>query len=144
MISGYFYNRKNGPKQIKKIVILFVEANLLYAAWSYFYGFVSGSVPIISLKTVVKFVVLNDSPFSGHLWYLGAILYTLIFVSFLEKIGYKKVLYRLTPILLLGDLVLRKYSLLIFGREFPYIIVRNCLFVGLSFFSIGMFMREKN
>lgn len=38
MISGYFYKKESAMKQIKKIAILFIEANLLYCAWSCFYG----------------------------------------------------------------------------------------------------------
>lgn len=47
------------------------------------------------------------------------------------------------PILLLTDVVFGKYSILLFGREFDYLLVRNWLFVGIPFFSIGMLMNEK-
>lgn len=50
----------------------------------------------------------------------------------------------ITPFLLVGDLVLGKYSLLFFNREFPYILVRNWLFVGIPYFSIGIWLRENN
>lgn len=36
-----------------------------------------------------------------------------------------------------------KYSLLIFHREFPYILVRNFLCVGIPYFCIGNLIREK-
>lgn len=129
-------------RQIKKIAILFLEANLMYCLWDLIYGLLSGNNSILNLKSMVKFVLLNESPFSGHLWYLGAILYTLIIVYLLDKIGCKKIMYWITPVLLIGDLIIGKYSILIFGREFPYIIVRNWLFVGIPYFSIGMMMKE--
>lgn len=99
---------------------------------------------ITTLKVIIKFLLFNDSPFSGHLWYLGAILYVLIIC---ELINNKKflwsILYIMTPILLLGDLFLGKYSMLFFGREFPYILVRNFLFVGLPYFCIGKLIRKR-
>ena len=143
MISGYFYRKEKAVGQIKKIGILFIEANLLYIAWSLLYGTVSGNYPSVGIKAVLKFFFLNVSPFGGHLWYLGAILYVLIVVYVVDKTGVRRTLYCLTPILLLIDLVLGKYSLLIFGRELPYILVRNWLFTGIPFFAIGMLMREK-
>lgn len=143
MISGYFYKKDKTKRQIKKIAILFIEANILYCVWDCIYGLFSGSFPVINLKSLMKFVLLNESPFSGHLWYLGAILYTLIIVYMLDKIGCKKVMYWITPVLLIGDLIFGKYSILIFDREFPYILVRNWLFVGIPYFSIGMLMQDK-
>lgn len=143
MISGYFYNQESGMKQIRKVAVLFVEANLIYCAWSYFYGAVSGNFPVISFDTLLKFVFLNESPFSGHLWYLGAVLYTQIVIYFLEKWQLKRAIYMTIPILLLTDIVFGKYSILLFGREFDYLLVRNWLFVGIPFFSIGMLMNEK-
>lgn len=143
MISGYFYNQESGMKQIRKVAILFVEANLIYCVWSYFYGAVSGIFPVISFDTLLKFVFLNESPFSGHLWYLGAVLYTQIVIYFLEKWQLKRAIYMTIPILLLTDIVFGKYSILLFGREFDYLLVRNWLFVGIPFFSIGMLMNEK-
>ena len=143
MISGYFYRKEKAVGRIKKIGILFIEANLLYIAWSLLYGTVSGNYPSVGIKAVLKFFFLNVSPFGGHLWYLGAILYVLIVVYVVDKTGVRRTLYYLTPLLLLTDLVLGKYSLLIFGREFPYILVRNWLFTGIPFFALGMLMREK-
>lgn len=143
MISGYFYKKDNVKRQIKKIAILFIEANILYCVWDLVYGLFSGNSPVLNVQSLLKFAVLNESPFSGHLWYLGAILYTLITVYLLDKIGHQKLMYWITPVLLIGDLLLGKYSLFIFGREFPYILVRNWLFVGIPFFSIGMLMKDE-
>ena len=143
MISGFFYNKEKLVGQIKKITILFISSNLLYVFWSVVYGFVSGNHISVTIKSMLKFVLLNDSPFGGHLWYLGAILYVLLIVLVVEKINLMKLLYAVTPILLLGDLVLGKYAILIWGREFSYILVRNFIFVGIPYFTIGMMMKEK-
>ena len=41
------------------------------------------------------------------------------------------------------DLLLGKYAILVFNKEFPYIIVRNWLFVGIPYFTIGNIIRQK-
>lgn len=94
-------------------------------------------------KNLLKFFLLNESPLAGHLWYLGAILYVLVIVLLADKFNCRKTLYYLTPVLLIADLVLGKYSLLIFHQEFPYIVVRNFLCVGIPYFCIGNLIREK-
>lgn len=103
---------------------------------------------IFTVKNMVKFLLLNESYLQSHLWYLGAILYVLILVTMIFRLEQKhrwklkKALYILVSFLLLGDLVLGKYSLLLLHQEFPYIIVRNWLFVGLPYFTIGMWLKE--
>ena len=91
----------------------------------------------------MQFVILNESPLAGHLWYLGAILYVLVLVLLMDKLKCRRILYYLTPLLLVTDLVFGKYSLLIWHREFPYILVRNFLCVGIPYFCIGNLIRER-
>lgn len=95
-----------------------------------------------SFNSLLKFLLFNDSPFKGHLWYLGAILYVLIIVYVVDKFRGRRVLYTLIPILLLGDLMFGKYSIVLWEREFPSILVRNFLFVGVPYFSIGLLIRD--
>lgn len=152
MITGVFYDetvkRNKAGKQIKKIVILIVEANLLFLIWKLLLSVHSGNSVIgflqdtIAVRAILKFIVLNESPFNGHLWYLGAILYVLIIFAVADKMHLRKLLYIITPILLIGDLVLGKYSLVLLEQEFPYIIVRNFLFVGIPYFSIGCLLKR--
>lgn len=153
MITGYFYSdvvrRGKEKKQLKKIFLLVVEANMLYLLWKGFYTVVSGErlIPFLTsaftFRNILKFVFLNESPLGSHLWYLGAILYVLIIVKSADRLRSRKLLYIATPLLLLGDLVLGKYSLLLLHREFPYILVRNFLFVGIPYFCIGCLLHDK-
>lgn len=154
MITGFFYcgtvKRNKEIKQIKKIFFMLVGSMLLYLLWLIVTAIKGDSIgkikEVFTIKSAVRFLIFNAPPFGGHLWYLAAVLYVLVIVWILRKLvhdNYKKVLYAVTPVLLLGDLVIGKYSLLIFGREFPYIIVRNFLFVGIPYFTIGLFLREK-
>lgn len=151
MITGYFYSevvkRGGESRQIKKILQLFIEANLIYFLWKLFLAVMSSDLrdflqDMFSVKTLFKFLFLNESPFSGHLWYLGAILYVLIVVLITGKLHCERLLYILTPALLLGDLILGKYSLVLWNREFPYILVRNFVFVGIPYFCIGRLIKN--
>lgn len=147
MITGYFYSNTkkkcSEKKQIVKIIRLCVEANALFFIWNIFHSLIAGNsvteylYSLLNIKTWLKFVILNESPFSGHLWYLCAVLYVLVIIYYFEKRWDRKYLYPLIPLLLLTDLVFGKYSLLIWKRNFDYIYVRNFLFVGLPYFLLG-------
>lgn len=149
----YFYGdtvaRHKENRQIRKIFYLVVRANSIFFIWNIALGILKRDSivtyvrKIFTGKSILKFLVLNESPLAGHLWYLGAILYVLVIVLLVDRFNCKKVLYYLTPVLLIADLVFGKYSLLIFHREFPYILVRNFLCVGIPYFCIGNLIREK-
>lgn len=139
MISGYFYEPEKINKQIKKAFVLVVIGNIVYFIWDLICGFISGNMFSISFRECVIFLLFNVSPFGGHLWYLGAYLYVLLIVKYCNK----KFLYYSIPLLLLADLILGKYSLLLFHQEIPYVIVRNFIFVGIPYYSIGLLMNEK-
>lgn len=154
MISGYFYSdiiTRNGEvRQIKKIFRLLLAANLIYVLWKVLLSIIwndeSFFQDTFSMKNLFQFLMFNESPFNGHLWYLGAILYVLLIVQILRRMGgqyWTRILYVATPLLLIGDLLLGKYSILLWGHEFPYIFVRNWLFVGMPYFSVGLILRER-
>ena len=150
MITGYFYSdvAKKGSevKQIKKILKLTIEANLIYLVWKCFYATMRQNkdffVNTFTLKNMLKLIFVNESPLNGHLWYLGAILYVLVIVYIADKLKCGELLYWMIPVLLIGDLVLGKYAILLWNREFSYILVRNFLFVGLPYFCIGRMIRD--
>ena len=97
---------------------------------------------IPSLRELFNFIVLNENPFGGHLWYLGAYLYVLLIAMIISKYKIWKYMFYAIPILLLTDLILGKYSLLFLDREFPVIYVRNFLFVGLPYFALGACLKK--
>lgn len=153
MITGYFYSNTirlhREKRQIKKILMLVLKANLLFFLWNIALSIlkrediVAYAQSIFTCKNILEFLALNESPLVGHLWYLGAILYVLIIAFVMDSFNCRKILYYLTPVLLIADLVLGKYSLLIFNREFPYILVRNFLCVGIPYFCIGILIKKK-
>ena len=156
MITGYFYvdiqNQKRELSQIKKVLLLCVFSNVLYFLWKLFWELCEGSVQIHSLlvqmfnpKSLLKLLAFNQSPFRESLWYFSAILYVLIIIYFLNRVfanNSGRILLIVTPFLLLMNLVFGNYSLLLLQRTFPLFVTRNFLFVGIPYFSLGLFLRK--
>lgn len=155
MITGYFYEgvvrRGREAAQIKKMSLLFLGANFLYFITELLTSLAAGRLgdffsECFSVKSMTVFLLLNESPFAGHLWYLGATLYALLLISLLRRLtaNWKMILYIISPIFIICSLALTKYSVLLWGRELvpePYYL-RNFLFTGLPYFSIGLFLSE--
>lgn len=148
MITGYFY-RGISKRKLKKIFLLAVGANILYLIWDCLIAIIISKEDIIShllsilnFESIINFLIFNESPVAGHLWYLGAVLYVLLIAGWFQYINKMHLLYILTPILLVCDLIFGKYSLLIFHVEIPYIFVRNFLFVGIPNFCIGIWINK--
>lgn len=151
MITGYFYidviNKKKENRQIKNVLLITVFANVLYFLWNFLLCIINGTYveylsSVFSVRALTNFIFFNESPFGYHLWYLSALLYTLVVYKIFIKINYVKVVLCLCPFLLAMDLILGKYSLLLFGREFSYLLVRNWLFVGIPYVALGMLIRR--
>ena len=146
MITGFFYSgtekRHRETAQIKKIFRLAVFASILFFVWEVLVYSLSGELEsylsnCFSLRSVLGFIFLNYTPICGHLWYLFAILYVLVIVYFAKRHNFMKVLYILTPFLLIGDQLLGNYSKFLFGFVLARRCVRNFLFVGIPYFCIG-------
>lgn len=145
MITGYFYASvcKAGRQtaQIRKIFTISVVANLIYFFWSVLTGLGSLAETVegwLDMKLWLRFLLLNESPFRSHLWYLGAVLYVLLLMLALEKLRVPaRRLYPLIPVLLGVNLALGNYSLLLFKTNIDLVYSRNFLFIGLPCFLLG-------
>lgn len=149
MISEYLqYNGESiGKQHLKKSILnvlrITIWSTLLFIVIKellYFHYNKSFYIP--SQKEILNCVVFNENPFGGHLWYLNAYFYVLLIVYAIEKCQKWKYLFVATPILLIGDLVFGKYSMLLFNREFPFIYVRNFIFVGIPYFTLGVLLKK--
>lgn len=144
IISGYFIYEEDERVLLRikrsfiKVGVILLWSSALYA----FFKLATASVHI-SYKEVVNFILFNVNPFGYHLWYLAAYMYVLIIFYICVKERVVNLLFIVSPFLLLSDLAFGKYSLLIFGQEFNYIYIRNFLFVGIPYFSIGAFIKKK-
>ena len=158
MITGFFYNTtvRNGKelKQIKKIFVLIIIVNLVLLALNIIYigdGAIDWIISCFSKSKIFSLVVFNEGIITGHygsnhVWYLNALLYVLIIAFVLRKLKLIRVLYYLTPILLITGFILECFSKPLFGVSFSdsdrYYIYRNFLTVGIPYFCIGNLLNE--
>lgn len=146
MISGFLLYSGEGIGQerlirnIKHILHILLWSTLLFFVYKEAWSIVHGELFVPSLRQWFFFIIFNENPFAGHLWYLGAYLYVLLIMLIVDRHKLWRYMLWLTPLLLMGDLVFGKYSLLL-GREFPFVYVRNFLFVGIPYFMLGIWCK---
>lgn len=144
IISGYFLYQED-EQSLQRIKRSFVKVGtiLLWSSVLYaLFKLITTSINI-SYRDIIDFVLFNVNPFGYHLWYLSAYMYVLVIFYICVKEHVVNLLFIVSPLLLLADLILGKYSLLTLGIELNYIYIRNFLFVGIPYFSIGVFIKKK-
>lgn len=146
IISGYFLMGENMMGRMKKgcrkMARIILYSTVLYAAADLLVHRFDFTSITPTYKDLIKFILLNDNPWGFHLWYLGAYLYVLLICMLIERYNKWSIAYMIVPILLVTDLTFGKYSLFILHQEFPYVLVRNFLFVGLPYFLIGAYIKQ--
>ena len=100
MISGYYSYDLSGRaigNKVKRTFLMVLLANTLYFIWDICVEILFGK-PIqtwfranCSVKRVIVWIMTNESPFRGHLWFLGALLYAYLFLYFVIKREEKKI-----------------------------------------------------
>ena len=149
MISGFLlYTEGKGigkerlMRNIKHIFHIILWSTLLFVALKEGKAILCGKFFLPSLSQWFNFIIFNDNIFGSHLWYLGAYLYVLVIMLLVNRFSLWKQLLWVSPLLLMGDLVLGKYSLLLLHHEYPYIYVRNFMFVGIPYFMLGVWIKK--
>ena len=149
IISGYLLFDADGIKyerlirSLSHVGKISLWATLFFFIWKETIKILgSHSIWIPSRESLINWLLFNENPFASHLWYLFAYLYVLIIILFVNYLGKWKILYWMIPFLLMIDLIFGKYSLLLWGWEPPYFVVRNFLFVGLPYFAIGTIIKR--
>lgn len=148
MISGFLLYSGEGVgrdrlrRNIKHILHIFLWSTLLFLVYKESWSIAHGELFVPSIKQWVFFLIFNENPFAGHLWYLGAYFYVLLIMLVVDRYSLWKYMLWFTPLLLIGDLVFGKYSLLLIGKEYPFVYVRNFLFVGIPYFMLGIWYKK--
>ena len=160
MITGFFYhssvNAKRDVSQIKKVIILILIANAVLIFLNIIDCLVSGNSVVdwllscFSTRKMIRLLLFNNGIIDGrfgsdHIWYLNALLYVLVIAFIFRKMGIYKVLYYLSPVILICGFVVECFSQQLFGLNFSaeasYCYYRNFLTVGIPYFCIGSFLR---
>lgn len=159
MITGYYFSETERhhklAKHIWKIFKLALSGQLLYLALGYLTGFVMAGVPLempvfcAFAKEWTRYLIFESddiwrqlflfgvTSYGVQLWYLNALLVTMIFVAVWRRFFDRKRLYVLIPLLLISNLLLGAYSMPVLGQQFKMEYSRNALFTILPFFLMG-------
>lgn len=149
VICGYFLYRDDNAdflqritKQLKKIFMLTVAANLFYFVYVFSLAYSSHTTASFfranfTLKHLRVFLLWNMSPFGDHLWYLGSLLYALCFLWLLCKSRLVKYVMFLAPILI-GIYFYLSAS----HSGHYYYVYRNALFCTLGYVMMGCLIRR--
>ena len=147
VICGYMLYRDDSKemmkrliKQTKRMLILFIGANVFYAALCAIsdkvdYGRIDMSLYFTSQK-IKDFVLFNFSPFSEHLWFLGSLLYALVILLILNKLKILKHAVFAGPVLIAVYVILSHLKI---AESYQ---LRNAILVGLSYPLTGMLIRR--
>lgn len=145
MVSGYFSYGKGTDtvkRRIGKLFRLFLGANGIYFVWRLLALWGQGernlevAAGFFTPKALLRWVLWNESPFMGHLWFLGALLYCYCLYGLLAKKGLEGRMYFLIPLCLGANLLLGE-GLSILGKGVSFLYVRNFWLMGLPFFLWG-------
>lgn len=153
MITGYFFinaSQEKKRKQIKRVFFLIILSSVGYFIFDViFFGLTSDIGAFFARFTDVKYILVeclgfNNNPFHSVLWFLSAMLYTLIILYFCSKKFDLSKLFFLIPILLVGNLLFFVFfPLFINGFEEIFLIYRrNFIFIGIPFTLLGAFVKK--
>lgn len=148
VVCGYFLYRNDNneffarlKKQTIRVLAITIGANILFIAYSAIssfvkYGNLNSFTGNFTGNNIVDFLLYNMSPFGGHLWYLGSLLYALVILMILCKTKIHKYVMFASPVLL-GVYI----ALTWFGHA-EYFVYRNALLVTLPYVMMGCLIRR--
>ena len=143
MITGYFYptlaTRGRLKGYLRKLLLWTVGVSTFFLLFNGLLSFRNDALPELAdqwfgWKPLLSWLLVNNCPFGGHLWYFYAILYVLAILVIVDRLRLRSWLYRLLPLLLLGN------YLLSFTTHLT--VYRNFLFTGLPYVLLGCLIRE--
>lgn len=160
MVSGYYcYNEdrnvvnQNIPKKIKHILKLCIVASIVYFLYSsivqpFLDGTITDFILYIKqwcrLKSFIYFIVFNQLPFGGTLWFLFALLYCYLIFMLINRNNWYKGAYTAIPCLIILHIVSRgiiQYFNLI-DENVNIVFYRNFIFMGFPFFMLGNYIHR--
>jgi len=156
MITGFFFELRwpdvRLAHQLRKTLHMLIIGVLLYTFLLWRFCTAIGTTLPAYLQmltdgrgigfTIRNTLLYNSSPLPNaeHLWYLCALIYTLLIVHFIRRLLGKtgmNLLYLATPLLILASVVFSNYSTLITGYRFYVFETRNFLLCGIPYFCLG-------
>lgn len=155
VVSGYYcyqVNTQTIKRRLIGITKLNIYATILYLLWGCYKiryiqnrSIVEWLISMVSSQNLANWFLLSKNPFSGHLWYLTAMMlcYAVLYLYTSwknEKIEYNT-LYQTGFSLYIVQLALGSFANAA-GAEIHYNIYRNAVFFGFPMVCLGLFLRE--
>ena len=149
MISGFFVSNNDKLKVNKKIVktmMMLIYSCLFWLIYNIlrFYFIDNAQLftylnNLINIKTIGKFILLNENPFWGHLWFINALLYCYIYQYIIIKFNKQKKVEIIEKVLAICLLIFYIIiNIIIIKDDLSNIyLIRNFIFMGIPFFCIG-------
>lgn len=148
VITGYFLYKEDHTatinsckKQLRKIVRITLIASLVYYIYKVIISYLSGGgfiPPFYSIYDVIIWIVFGFN-FSGPLWYMTALCWSLLIIMILYKLGWQKLLY-LTPLSFILYNIVLAYPLR--DISLPWYFETNFISSGLPWISVGIFIKK--
>lgn len=155
VVSGFFSWKENKEerhnclkKHSFKIFKLMIYSNIFYFIFYLIINFLNHNLVgyikrVFSIKSIIAFLVFNQSPVSGHLWFLGSLLYVYLIMMVINKYDLYDKAYKMIPILYIIYIVISRYFKSIFGITLPMYVYRNFILSSLPPFLIGSLLNMK-
>lgn len=152
-VSGYFsfgISEKTLGKRTKAILKLNILATAMYLVWRTYVSCAFLGMELLpwfsdrlSLKNLIRWLVLSVNPFAGHLWYLNAVpvCYLILYVYNRWGKGNYRPLYLFGSVMLAVHIVIESFGGAVGIYSDPYLSC-NALLMGVPFFAMGIFIRE--
>lgn len=148
VITGYFLYKDShdaiiasGKKQVRKIVRITLIASLVYYIYKNIISYIGGGgfvPPFYSIYDVIIWVLFGFN-FSGPLWYMTALCWSLLIIIVLYRLRWQKLLY-LTPLSFIIFNIVLVYPLS--ELSLPWYFKTNFISSGLPWISVGMFIKK--
>ncbi len=147
MASGYFCFRKDDNdftkrlfRQINKFIWISIISTLFYfivnSVIIYKCNFTKFIAETFTRSSVKSWILVNESPLAGHLWFLGSMIYAMTIVVIFVKLKIFKYVSLASP---LFSLV---YILMAYSGKFSFIYCRNSIFCTMPYFMVGCVFRK--
>lgn len=143
IISGYYYDKIKSSNRLKSYIVKIVKLTILTSLFYFIVyaikhtlegNLVEWLLMTFSIKNMFYWLIFNAYPISYHIWYLYALLYAILVNVFADKLRANTYLLHISLILLFLHLVL--------NLECHSIYLRNWLFMGFPFLSLGRYLNH--
>lgn len=159
LISGYFSYNSNGEVVYTKLKVklhrnlrLLFSSYCLYLCWNIggrllrrgFIGVWAYLRDVFSVSTIYRFLVWQNDPIAGHLWFLQSLVLCYLLMMVIVKKKQYQAAYKLFSSFLILQIVISGMLSVCHIEAVPLYVLRNTWFYGMPVFLIGYWIASQN